>query len=118
MRYFKFILLLFFIFLLCSCGADKLKGPTSTSQSRLDYANQQCQCTSSGAPVCGSDNRDYDNSCINQCFGVTVKNIGHCNCAANQILVCGKDGNDYTECEAKNLGIEIVKFTPCAAKEM
>ncbi|MFA6237183.1 MAG: hypothetical protein WC635_07645 [Bacteriovorax sp.] len=100
---------------LSSCGADKLK--TKQASSGLSNLSSGCACTSSYSPVCG-DGRDYDNTCIAQCFGAQVINAGHCNCSSASTLVCGIDGNDHTECEARNSNIQIVKYIPCTATEL
>lgn len=104
--------------LLTSCGADKLKPTKATGSMGQSLTGKTCACNSSSVPVCGSDGLDYDNSCISQCFGVTIKETGHCNCENYSIMVCGADGKDYTECEAKEKKIEIVKYVPCSKAEM
>lgn len=104
--------------LLASCGADKLKPKPNSSVSNLNSASQVCQCTSESNPVCGVVNnikKDFDNSCVANCFSALSITAGHCDCSQNPIMVCGSDGRDYTECDAKNLGIKIVKFVPCSA---
>jgi hypothetical protein len=113
----KFLILIYSLFLLASCGADKMKYAPSTGSNALSAA-QACGCNHLGPPVCGADGKDYDNSCIANCFGSSVAKTGHCNCATNNIKVCGSDGLDHTECEAiQDLSISIVKYIPCAAVE-
>jgi hypothetical protein len=112
------ILLYSFLLLISACGADKLKTTKVTNAVEQNLTGKTCACNSSHEPVCGTDGLEYDNSCISQCFGVTVKEVGHCNCANNSIKVCGADGVDYTECEAKEKKIQIVKFIPCSSVEM
>ncbi len=110
--------LFLFTIILSSCGADKLKPLVVSSQSNLNSNGASCSCTSVHSPVCGADNKNYNNSCIAQCFGTTVKKAGMCDCNANGISVCGSDGLDHTQCEAEAQGISIVKFIPCAATEI
>ncbi|MGZ3807437.1 MAG: Kazal-type serine protease inhibitor domain-containing protein [Bacteriovorax sp.] len=111
------IALLCSLFLQCSCGADKLKSKNGSVTSGLSSV-QQCTCSSAYSPVCGADGKDYENSCLAQCFKTTVKSTGHCHCETNTIKVCGADGQDHTECEAKAQSIDIVKYIPCAATEI
>ncbi len=112
------------LFLLTSCGVDKLKSKNlATQTSALGQTGQACACNSSYTPVCAKDrhgvNSDFDNACLAQCFNATVVNQGHCDCASYPYMVCGSDGKDYTECDAKALEkagtIQIVKYIPCAA---
>lgn len=109
----KGLALAFLLLGLVSCGADKLKKPASSNISNLTAQN--CTCIASYAPVCGSDGKDYDNSCLAQCFGARVIKAGHCDCSKSSTLVCGVDGANHTECEAKEQNIEIVKYIPCEA---
>lgn len=98
-----------------SCGADKLKNKTVTSQYGIG-ANGECSYTTAGPPVCGNDDKDYFNSAHAQCF-TTVKSIGHCQCSST-LMVCGSDGLDHTECEAvASTSYTIDKFIPCNATE-
>ncbi len=112
----KFIILAF-LATMYGCGADKLNPKILTNSNGLSAANS-CQCTSDNSPVCSNDGIDYVNSCLANCYGKTVKATGHCDCATNPVKVCGIDGLDHTECEAKNSNIQIIKFSPCAAKEL
>ena len=114
----KLFLFIVFISLLTSCGQDKLTTKPGSNVSNLNSSSQACQCTSDNAPVCGLVNnvkKDFDNSCVANCFSATTITAGHCDCSKNSTMVCGADGKDYTECDAKNMGIQIVKYVPCAA---
>lgn len=106
-------LLLTFLLLLISCGADPLKKAASQQTQLL---TKECSYTTAGPPVCGQNGVQYINKEQAECF-TTVKFVGHCDCT-NQ-MVCGGDGVDYNECDArKNSDITIVKFAPCSAVEM
>lgn len=115
------LLALMALTLLTSCGADKLNTKPGSSVSNLNSSSQVCQCTSENSPVCGIVNnakKDFDNVCVANCFSATSITAGHCDCSQNPIMVCGSDGRDYSECDARNLGIKIVKFVPCSATPM
>ena len=111
----RIILLLFLLFTLTSCGADKLKTKTVTNQFGIT-SNEECPFNTTGPPVCGLDLKNYLNKEHAVCAKTTVAHIGHCVCS-DEVIVCGSDGVDYKECEAQNQKIEIAKYIPCAAKE-
>ena len=45
-------------------------------------------CPSAGVPVCGTDGRDYPNSCYAKVAGVPIQGEGYCLCSAT---VCGRN---------------------------
>lgn len=44
----------------------------------LDYKGKCCSCTEIYAPVCGKNNKDYENECKMRCDGVSLKHRGKC----------------------------------------
>ena len=120
-RIFKIFHLFSFLTLLvlASCGAE-IKSAKLTSSSS-NFLGTQCACNSTYSPICGSDGKDYENTCIATCFKATEVKQGSCNCS-NTKTVCGDDGNPYTECDAQDLIAKgnqtitkIVKFADCSA---
>lgn len=108
------------LFVLASCGSDKMSTPAANSQSAL---KSECGCNTENMPVCGlspsGNYLDYMNSCQAKCNGVKEKEYfgGHCICEESTI-VCGVDGRDYTECEAKAYRVTIKKYSPCRSSEL
>lgn len=105
----------FLFFMISSCGADRLKKMTNTSN--LSNLGESCSCVASYSPVCGDNKDEFENSCLAQCHGARVITPGHCICSNTQI-VCGIDNIEYTECEAREANIEIKKFVPCGSSEL
>lgn len=119
-KLFKFLPFIFSLFILISCGVDIKKPKTLKSEESL--TGPTCACDSSYSPVCGSNNVDYENSCIASCFSATVSKQGHCSCSSTR-MVCGDDGNSYNECVAQDMLTEgtlnkIVKFSDCSSTSL
>jgi hypothetical protein len=117
-----------FLFLICSCGPDKLNPNLVTNKLKhytvktnsLSYPRGVCSYTSAGPPICGEDGKDYLNKDHAACFDIAVSRIGHCTCSKT-LIVCGRNDDNnlsnYQECLAQGLNVEIIKYVPCEAKE-
>jgi hypothetical protein len=113
-----YIFSFFTLIILASCGAEIKSAKLSSSQ---NYLTSECACDSTYSPVCGSDGKNYDNTCVAACFKATAAKQGSCTCSSTK-TVCGDDGNNYTECDAQDLIAKgnqsitkIVKFADCSA---
>ena len=112
------------LFVLASCGADKMKPTATTSKNVSGLTGGECSCNSLYAPVCGPNGISYDNICIANCKGVPTKNTvqGNCECS-EALMVCGDDNQTYTECDARNAILngtirKIEKFAPCGSAQL
>jgi len=77
-----------------------------------------CMCPEIYAPVCGSDDKTYDNECELECAGAKLKDKGPCEepcmCPAIHDPVCGMDGTTYgNECKLKCVDVEVRHPGPC-----
>jgi hypothetical protein len=113
----RFIFIIFYIFILSSCGVDTLKKSSSAS-SELSNQNTSvsCMCTTDYSPVCGTDKKSYENACLAKCFGNQSFLAGNCTCKT-EVLVCGIDQITYNECEARSKNITITKYVPCNSNQ-
>uniref|UniRef100_A0A8W8JT08 Kazal-like domain-containing protein n=1 Tax=Magallana gigas TaxID=29159 RepID=A0A8W8JT08_MAGGI len=71
---------------------------------RTMVCSEQIACTADYSPVCGRNDRTYDNECLARSAGVGVAHKGKCKCACpeNMHPVCGSNGVTYDNaCLAK-----------------
>eukprot|EP00105_Crassostrea_gigas_P017246 XP_011434936.1 PREDICTED: serine protease inhibitor dipetalogastin [Crassostrea gigas] len=79
---------------------------------RTSFCSEQIACTADYSPVCGRNDRTYDNECLARSAGVGVAHEGKCKCACpeNMHPVCGSNGVTYDNaCLAK---CDLVGFRP------
>lgn len=115
----KILPLILSLFVFVSCGNDLKKPKALVKEDSSSLTGPSCACNVTYSPVCGSNNVDYDNSCIAACFSATVSKQGHCSCS-NSRKVCGDDGVTYGECVAQDMLVDgtltrITKFADCSA---
>jgi hypothetical protein len=94
-----------------------------TTTTRFSHDASATICTTDFAPVCGSDGKTYDNSCLAGVANVQVDHQGPCAggggggviCTTQYDPVCGKDGKTYSNaCNAAAAGAEVEHQGECA----
>lgn len=73
--------------------------PVVTPNETVQENKTECTCDDDYVPVCGSDNRTYQNDCYAQCAGISVSHSGICK-------VAGAEGENIT-CSDSDGGKEI-----------